>query len=212
MRVICWKTTWLSIQTMELFDNLMDSLSGQSYGVIDSFLTSEEINGLVINLRKRHAAGSFKEAGIGQGSGQHIQVLVRGDQILWLEEFSVVEIEQVYYKKINALIQSLNQSCYLGLKDFEFHYALYPIGAFYKRHLDRFKTDSHRKISVVCYLNEDWQATDGGELVIYLPNKPPVKISPVGGRLVCFEADILEHEVLPATHERLSLTGWLKTY
>lgn len=190
----------------------MDSLSGQSYGVIDSFLTSEEINGLVINLRKRHAAGSFKEAGIGQGSGQHIQVLVRGDQILWLEEFSVVEIEQVYFKKINALIQSLNQSCYLGLKDFEFHYALYPIGAFYKRHLDRFKTDSHRKISVVCYLNEDWQATDGGELVIYLPNKPPVKISPVGGRLVCFEADVLEHEVLPATHERLSLTGWLKTY
>ncbi|MCP1380918.1 2OG-Fe(II) oxygenase [Runella salmonicolor] len=197
---------------MELFDNLMDSLSEQSYGVIDSFLTTEEINDLVINLRKRHAAGSFKEASIGQGSAQHIQVLVRGDQILWLEESSVVEIEQVYFKKINALIQSLNQSCYLGLKDFEFHYALYPIGTFYKRHLDRFKTDSHRKISVICYLNEDWQATDGGELVIYLPNKPPVKISPVGGRLVCFEADVLEHEVLPATHERLSLTGWLKTY
>lgn len=197
---------------MELFDNQMDSLSEQSYGVIDSFLTTEEINDLVIHLRKRHAAGSFKVASIGQGSAQHIQVLVRGDQILWLEESSVVEIEQVYFKKINALIQSLNQSCYLGLKDFEFHYALYPIGTFYKRHLDRFKTDSHRKISVICYLNEDWQATDGGELVIYLPNKPPVKISPVGGRLVCFEADVLEHEVLPATHERLSLTGWLKTY
>ena len=197
---------------MELFDNLMDSLAEQSYGVMDSFLTSEEVIDLVINLKKRHSAGNFKEAGIGQGQEYQVQAQIRGDRILWLEELSTIGVEQVYFQKINALIQCLNRSCYLGLKDFEFHYALYPIGTFYKRHLDRFKSDSHRKISVICYLNEDWQTADGGELVIYLPDKPPIKISPMGGRLVCFEADLLEHEVLPATHERLSLTGWLRTY
>jgi SM-20-related protein len=34
-------------------------------------------------------------------------------------------------------------------------------------------------------------------------------VLPVAGRLVCFRSDLLEHEVLPATRERLSLTGWL---
>ncbi|WP_428658000.1 2OG-Fe(II) oxygenase [Runella sp.] len=197
---------------MELFDNLMDSIAEQSYGVVDFFLTSEEISALVVTLRERHSAGSFKKAGIGQGNDQHVQAQIRGDQILWLDEHSTVVVEQVYFQKINTLIQCLNRSCYLGLKDFELHYALYPIGTFYKRHLDRFKTDSHRKISIICYLNEDWQAADGGELVIYLPGNQPIKIAPFGGRLVCFEADLLEHEVLPATHERLSLTGWLRTY
>lgn len=190
----------------------MDSLAEQSYGVIDSFLTPNEITDLVFLLRERHAAGRFKTAGIGRANDQHIEAQVRGDRILWLEEHSNALAEQGYFQKINELIQCLNRSCYLGLKDFEFHYALYPIGTFYKRHLDRFTTDSHRKISVVCYLNEDWHTADGGELVIYLPDKQPVKIAPVGGRLVCFEADLLEHEVLPATHERLSLTGWLRTY
>lgn len=197
---------------MELFDNLIDSLAEQSYGVIDSFLTPPEITDLVILLRERQSAGRFKTAGIGQGNAQHVEVKIRGDHILWLEEHSTAPVEQVYFQKINELIQCLNRSCYLGLKDFEFHYALYPIGTFYKRHLDRFTTDSHRKISVICYLNEDWKRENGGELVIYLPDKQPVKIFPMGGRLVCFEADQLEHEVLPATHERLSLTGWLKTY
>ncbi|WP_041341007.1 2OG-Fe(II) oxygenase [Runella slithyformis] len=197
---------------MELFDNLMDSLAEQSYGVIDSFLTPEEITDLVILLRERHLAGRFKTAGIGRANDQHIEAQIRSDHILWLETHSTAVMEQVFFQKINELIQCLNRSCYLGLKDFEFHYAMYPIGTFYKRHLDRFTTDSHRKISVVCYLNEDWKTTDGGELVLYIPEKKPIKIDPVGGHLVCFEADLLEHEVLPATHERLSLTGWLRTY
>ncbi len=190
----------------------MDSLAEQSYGVMDSFLNPNEVADLVFLLRERQSAGGFKAAGIGRGNDQHIEAQVRGDRILWLEENSTAVAEQVYFQKINDLLQCLNQSCYLGLKDFEFHYAMYPIGTFYKRHLDRFTNDSHRKISVICYLNEDWQASDGGELVIYLPDKQSVKIAPIGGRLVCFEADLLQHEVLPATHERLSLTGWLRTY
>ncbi|MDQ2656958.1 MAG: 2OG-Fe(II) oxygenase, partial [Bacteroidota bacterium] len=38
---------------------------------------------------------------------------------------------------------------------------------------------------------------------------PPLDILPVLGRMVCFRSDQLEHEVLPATRPRLSLTGWL---
>ncbi|MCB0627245.1 MAG: 2OG-Fe(II) oxygenase, partial [Saprospiraceae bacterium] len=36
------------------------------------------------------------------------------------------------------------------------------------------------------------------------------EILPVGGRLVLFRSELLEHEVLPARRERYSLTGWLR--
>jgi SM-20-related protein len=35
-------------------------------------------------------------------------------------------------------------------------------------------------------------------------------VLPVAGTLVCFLSDRFEHEVLPATRERLSLTGWFR--
>jgi SM-20-related protein len=196
---------------MKIFDLLIDNIAEHSYGVTDDFFTPEEVKALVVILTKRHDAGIFKKAGIGQKTEQQVQTQIRGDQILWLNENSVDATEQAFFLKINDFIKYLNLTCYLGLRGFEFHYALYPIGTFYKRHFDRFRHDSGRKMSVICYLNGNWQATDGGELGIHLPNQQSVKIAPLGGRLVCFEADKLEHEVLPALRERLSLTGWLRT-
>ncbi|MCY7356586.1 MAG: 2OG-Fe(II) oxygenase, partial [Rudanella sp.] len=79
---------------------------------------------------------------------------------------------------------------------------------------DQFRTDSRRRLSVVCYLNTRWQENHGGQNALYLPteNGPEqtVTVSPISGGLVCFESGRLEHEVLPATRERLSVTGWLK--
>jgi SM-20-related protein len=196
---------------MEIFDLLIDSIAEHSYGVMDDFFTPEEVTALALLLSRRHKAGVFKTAGIGQKSERQVQSEVRGDHILWLDENSVDVNEQAFFLKINNLVTYLNRTCYLGLSHFEFHYALYPIGTFYKRHFDRFQHDSGRKMSVICYLNGDWQSTDGGELVIHLPHEQAVKILPLGGRLVCFEAEKLEHEVLPALRRRLSLTGWLRT-
>jgi SM-20-related protein len=89
------------------------------------------------------------------------------------------------------------------------------VGTFYRRHLDRFRTDSKRKLSVITYLNEGWQPTHGGQLLIYRPQpdapEETISIDPLGGRMVCFDSGLLEHEVLPATRDRLSITGWLRT-
>jgi len=82
------------------------------------------------------------------------------------------------------------------------------VGTFYKRHLDQFKKDDHRKLSVICYLNKNWKASEGGQLRIYVSGAE-LDILPVAGRFVCFRSDQLEHEVLPATRERWSLTGWI---
>ena len=88
---------------------------------------------------------------------------------------------------------------------------MYPIGTFYKRHLDTFQNDDSRKLSIVCYLNEeDWNEDFGGELAIY-KEKETINVFPLKGRMVVFESQILEHEVKPVRRERLSITGWLKT-
>ena len=83
---------------------------------------------------------------------------------------------------------------------------VYPPGSYYKKHLDQFKRDDHRKLSVICYLNENWKKEEGGQLRMYMPDAT-LDFLPLEGRLVCFRSDQIEHEVLPATRERKSITG-----
>lgn len=199
---------------MPFFEPIIDGILTDGYGVMDDFLTPDEVRTLAKRLRDRRAAGQFRAAGMGN---QQVTVenSVRGDEILWLDEATATPDETVFLQRIGAFVQYVNQTCYLGLREYEFHYALYPPGTFYKRHLDQFRSDSRRKLSVICYLNDNWQEEDGGQLALFLPQddrtERRVTVSPLGGRLVCFESGRLEHEVLPATRERLSVTGWLKT-
>ena len=196
------------------YEPIIDGILTDGYGVMDEFLSSTEVTALNACLRNRHEAGQFRSAGIGNQQVT-VETTIRGDEILWLDEATATADELAFLQRIGQFVQYVNQTCYLGLRDYEFHYALYPTGTFYKRHLDRFRSDSRRKLSVICYLNADWQETDGGQLVLYLTetngSERSVTVSPTGGRLVCFDSGQLEHEVLPATRERLSVTGWLKT-
>ena len=98
----------------------------------------------------------------------------------------------------------------LGLFSFEGHYALYPPGAFYRRHRDRFRDDDARLLSCVSISMMAWTAADGGALRLYLPGKDTCDVLPIGGTLVCFLADRHEHEVLPATRDRLAIAGWFR--
>ena len=198
-----------------LFEPIIDGILTHGYGIVDDFLNSDEVKALANRLHKRHVAGQFWAAGIGN---QQVLVenAIRGDEILWIEEATATSDETAFLQRIDEFVHYVNQTCYLGLREFEFHYARYPAGTFYKRHLDQFRSDSRRKLSVICYLNTDWQETDGGQLALYLPDSDShserqLTIAPTAGRLVCFESGRIEHEVLPATRERLSITGWLKT-
>ena len=65
---------------------------------------------------------------------------------------------------MNELRLMVNRQFYLGLFDYECHYAKYEHSDFYKKHLDAFKGRSNRVFSTVSYLNTPAQ---GGELIIY---------------------------------------------
>lgn len=197
-----------------LFEPIIDGILADGYGIHDNFLNPDEVNALANRLHERRQAGQFRAAGIGNQQVT-VESQIRGDEIVWLDESTATPEEVTFLQRIGEFVEYVNQTCYLGLRDYEFHYAVYPPGTFYKRHLDQFRSDSRRKLSVICYLNTNWQESDGGQLALYLPEpdgtEKTITITPTGGRLVCFESGRLEHEVLPATRERLSVTGWLKT-
>jgi SM-20-related protein len=191
-----------------LFDMIADGLVENHYAIVDDFLLPKEVESIVALPHFHQHEEHFKRAGIGKSAHHQINEAVRGDYILWLDKNTAPAPAHLYLNRLDMLIQHLNRSLFLALKDAEVHMTVYPIGSYYKRHLDQFKKDDHRKLSVICYLNKDWREEQGGQLRIYTANQS-IDVLPEAGRLVCFRSDLLEHEVLPATHERLSLTGWI---
>lgn len=198
-----------------LFEKIIEDLLENQYSIVEDFFSLEEVSELRNNLLAKYEDDAFKKAAIGNRTNEVIAKTIRGDFILWINEAEAAEAEKRFFKKINSLVTYLNKTCFLGILQKEFHYALYPEGTFYKRHLDTFQNDDRRKLSLVCYLNdEDWKPENGGELVIYKEEngvEVPKKIYPFPGRIVIFESQILEHEVKPVKTSRLSITGWLKT-
>ncbi|APU68198.1 2OG-Fe(II) oxygenase [Christiangramia flava] len=198
-----------------LYEQIIADLLERKYSVIDGFFASEEVDLLRDSIMEKYQDHEFKKAAIGNKTNEVIEKSIRGDFILWLDEEKAGEAEKIYFDKINSLVSYLNRTCFMGILNKEFHYAVYPEGTFYKRHLDTFLNDGRRKLSMVCYLNkENWPPENGGELAIYLDKngvEEEIAIYPLAGRIVIFESQELEHEVKIVKVPRYSITGWLKT-
>ena len=199
--------TGLNEQTFEV---LISGLIDREFGVCDSFLGEKIIEGLRENLLNYHQADLMHPAGIGRNFDYIKNAKVRGDVIHWIDNQSQDPFERVFLDTVNAFIAYLNRTCYTGITDYEFHYAYYEEGSFYKRHLDQFKSNKGRQFSFVLYLNKDWQESSGGNLSLYL-GEEEYTLYPIGDRVVFFRSDQTEHEVHPAhDRPRLSIAGWLK--
>ncbi|UJH90047.1 2OG-Fe(II) oxygenase [Antarcticibacterium sp. 1MA-6-2] len=205
----------LEFKENPLYEKIISGIIEDQYYIAEDFFNAEEVALLRDTLLKKYEEDAFKKAAIGNHFNEVIQKSVRGDFILWINEADAGEAEKIFFNKINSLVTYLNKTCFLGILHKEFHYAVYPEGTFYKRHLDTFQNDDRRKLSLVCYLNdEDWQPENGGELVIYKEEngvEVPKTIYPFPGRVVIFESQLLEHEVKLVKTTRLSITDWLKT-
>jgi SM-20-related protein len=193
---------------IRVFDSIADELAEYGFAIADQFLSHKEVDDILALDEFREGLNQFKKAGIGKRSEHQINEAIRGDYIRWLDKFSAPHPAKLYLDRLHEMIHFLNEALFLSLKDYEVHLTIYPAGSYYKRHLDQFKKDDHRKLSVICYLNHDWKEEHGGQLRMYLPDGSR-EVLPVAGRLVCFRSDQIEHEVLPATRDRLSLTGWI---
>jgi SM-20-related protein len=191
-------------------ESLVEGVATAQYAVLDNFLSAEACANLRCFAEAQREAGNLKAAGIGKQHEHQIARTIRSDFMLWLAQNHPQPEVQSFQVGLLQALAYFNQTCFLGLKDFESQLAIYPEGAFYAKHKDRFLRNAHRVLSVVCYLNEaDWSAEDGGQLLLYLPDtKKPAELLPRQGRLVIFRSE-LEHEVCIAHRTRYSLTAWL---
>ena len=194
------------------YEAIIDDLISKKYSIVDNFFSPTEVANLRDRLLLCYEEDLFKKSAIGNFTNEEINKTIRGDFILWINESKQDAAESIFFNKINTLVDYLNKTCFLGILQKEFHYAVYPKGTFYKRHLDTFQNDDRRKLSIVCYLNgTDWNPDNGGELTLYLASEDK-NILPLPGRIVIFESQLIEHEVkVVKASERLSITGWLKT-
>ena len=157
------------------------------------------------------ATGQARPAAVGRGPARAVRPAIRGDEILWLDPTALTPAQAAYWHAIDGLRKHLNREFFLGLNEFEAHFARYPAGAGYARHRDTFRDDDKRRVSCTLYLNRDWQPIDGGYLRLYPPAAAPIDVMPQAGTLAVFLAGDMEHEVLPTRRARHSLTGWLKS-
>lgn len=191
------------------FETLIASYIENKVGISEHFISDALANHLKENLLTLHDNHLLLSAGTGNAEKLTHNTLVRSDVIYWLDKKHNNEYENAFFVQIEAFIDYLNSTCYAGITGYEFHYTLYEAGAFYSRHIDQFQDNSSRQFSMISYLNNNWKAKDGGELLIHQTNNNQ-KISPTQGKTVFFKSNELEHEVLVTQERRMSVTGWLK--
>lgn len=190
---------------------LVSELAARDWAVCERFLDTPHVTALRSEAEALYSAGRFRAAGISQDGLRRTDI--RSDDSLWLASDATPLAWSLLERELEALRIAVNAATYLGLHEFEGHYAVYPPGAAYARHLDRFRDDNQRVVSLVLYLNADWGADDGGELRLYpqgTDGTAPVKLTPRGGTLVSFLSERVPHEVLVAQRTRFSLAGWFR--
>ena len=192
-------------------EETVDQLARSGVAVVRDFLPGPGIAALRDEALGRDARGDLQRAGVGRAATRMVRDDIRGDRILWLDDGSPTPAQRALQLALESLRTAVNRELGLGLWSFEGHYALYPPGARYARHRDRFRDDDARVVSCILYLNDGWRAGDGGALRLHLADGQTRDLLPEGGTLVAFLAARFEHEVLPATRPRLAVAGWFRT-
>nr|WP_166260228.1 2OG-Fe(II) oxygenase [Marinobacter salicampi] len=191
--------------TVELAECGWSSLDARAW------LTPQLLAELQAEVSALHEADAMAIAGVGRGLGHTHDKSVRRDRIAWLKGDSAPQ--KALFECLEGVRRGLNERAFLGLRRFEAHYATYEAGDFYKRHLDSFRGRASRVVSLVLYLNEGWQAQDGGVLQVYnreSSNELCGTVLPEAGRMVVFMSEEVPHEVITAQRTRYSLACWFR--
>lgn len=184
---------------------IADALAGSGWIMLDDFLPDAHCRA----LRASAEQAALVPARVGNGVHLQHRPSLRGDHTAWIEHSSAQAGERDLRAVLEGLRVALNESLFAGLEDVECHYAHYPPGASYGRHLDRFRDDDRRVVSCVIYLNRDWAEAHGGHLRIYSEGDELLAhVAPESGRAVFFLSERFPHEVLPGVRDRYSVAAW----
>ena len=200
----------------DIADNIAQALTDKGYIILHNAI-AQSLTDALFERANQLTQADWKSAGIGRQNSHIVARDIRRDHIYWLDYQHPSEAH--YLSWIEQLRIALNRRLYLGLFDSESHFAVYQPGDFYHKHVDAFRGRSNRLLSVVYYLNPQWGADDGGELVIYSgvdsDNKDDTDtveqtVLPTGGTMAIFLSENFPHEVLPSGKTRYSIATWYR--
>lgn len=184
------------------FDEMMPQFYQHGWVWVPNFIPESLNQALLADLQQQR----LQQAGVGRHQEHLLNAQIRRDKTAWLDGSS--EPQRDYLALMAQLQQSFNQQFFMGLFDFECHYARYAEGDFYQKHLDAFKGRSNRVLTTVSYLNSVQQ---GGELQLFDETDRLLStIKPTATGLLVFESERFPHQVLPAIDERFSIAGWFR--
>jgi SM-20-related protein len=189
------------------FEAAADALADTGWCVLERLLPEPATAALARECADLHATSGLTAARVG---AERTATSLRGDLTRWFDMDRPSEAQRPFVEAIEALRLTLNRSLMLGLAGSEAHYAVYPPGARYARHLDQLRDRDARVVSAVYYLNPDWRSDDGGALRLYLDDERTHDVAPSAGTLALFLSHRFEHEVLPATRARMSIACWMR--
>ncbi len=183
------------------------SLTETGLWIAPNFFPQEIIAEMLSAAQKKLQQKLLRPAGIGKAA--EVQKSIRSDQIYWLEWMEIRELYP-FWQAMADLKTFLRQELFIAVQDFESHLACYPAAGFYQKHLDNPRRQSARFLTVLLYLNRDWQVEDGGILEIFSPDndKKIAEVIPQGGTLVLFLSERFPHAVRLTQRERWSICGW----
>jgi SM-20-related protein len=190
-------------------DAIASALRSGGFAVVENSL-SPALRARLNNVCREDAAACFAPAAVGRGEQRTYDAGIRGDTIRWLDDRKAAD--RSFLTVMEELRIDLNQRLYLGLFNYECHYAIYRVGAHYDRHLDTLSGQQNRLLSTVVYLNDEWAPADGGELLLYRGGNQSamVRILPKPGLMVLFLSEEFPHQVLVANKTRHSIAGWFR--
>lgn len=192
---------------------MFDDLATRNWAVATDIFPREFCEKLAHECHTLHQQGALSKASIGHASSRTLNAEIRGDFTLWLEQDSASPLQSEFLRQLEILRQKMNESFYLGLKRFEAHFALYPPGGGYDKHVDNHRGSGARRVTFILYLNAQWQKDHGGELSLFSPEDDQTlltQVEPRLGTLVLFRSDLFPHQVEKSHSPRLSLTGWFR--
>jgi SM-20-related protein len=192
---------------------MMEELATKKWSASDSVFPKAFCQKLLKECQHLENENMLKKAAIGFGQEKSIQSAIRGDLTYWLSEEHHRPAQTEFLEALCAIRESLNPGLFLGLRREEAHFAVYPPGTGYQKHVDNHRGQGHRLITFILYLNEDWKEADGGKLSLFDPNNEKIlldQISPRFGNFVLFCSDVFPHQVEESFATRRSLTGWFR--
>ncbi|WP_018935865.1 2OG-Fe(II) oxygenase [Thioalkalivibrio sp. ALJ24] len=151
----------------------------------------------------------LRSARVGRGQERRHDPAERGDRIRWLD--GATPAQQALLQRLEEIRRQLARDLIPGLFETEAHFALYPPGTGYARHVDAFRAGNRRRLSLVLYLNRHWRGRDGGELAFYAPDGRELeRVQPEAGTAALFLSQTVPHAVLPTRRWRASIACWMR--